>query len=363
MGLEILDEARDERVRAFGYGYLAHLAADAVAHNYFVPHQLAVTSSTSALGHSYWESRFETHIGDTFPRRAHEIILLDHARSDEHLDRILSPTIFSTPTNRRIFRGMVYVTDTESWQRIFAVMAENSRWDLDESEVGRYLTRSFDFVMDFLVREASSEPYALDPRATARCGRRSSCDARRCAAAGTTRSAATPSGSSAFPAATWRSRGRSRGRSTCRPSRARADSTFLGSAPPLGLLHHETDEHALQLVLAAGEPRRLRRVLGPDLLDPRDERRVVAHLEEPVAMRDRGGGPSITTHRGEHGLRGRVAERTALHERDEPAERLRRDGERARCRRRSRSARRAPLPSPSSPRPLRRRAAAATRSK
>ena len=163
VGREILDEARDDRVRAFAYGYLAHLAADAVAHNYFVPHQLAVTSSTSALGHSYWESRFETHIGETFPRRAHEIILLDHTRSDEHLDRILSPTIFSTPTNRRIFRGMVYVTDTESWQRIFLLMAENSRWDLEEREVSRYLTRSFDFIMDLLVRDAASEPYLLDP--------------------------------------------------------------------------------------------------------------------------------------------------------------------------------------------------------
>jgi hypothetical protein len=163
VGLEILEEARDEPVRAFGYGYLAHLAADAVAHNFFVPHQLAVTSSTSALGHSYWESRFETHIGDSFPRRAHEIVLLDHVRSDEHLDRILSPTIFSTPTNRRIFRGMVYVTDTESWQRIFTLMADASRWDLEEREVARYLARSFDFVMDFLVRDASSEPYRLDP--------------------------------------------------------------------------------------------------------------------------------------------------------------------------------------------------------
>ncbi len=163
VGLEILEEARDEPVRAFAYGYLAHLAADAVAHNYFVPHQLAVTTSTSALGHSYWESRFETHIGDTFPRRAHEIVLLDHTRSDEHLDRILSPTIFSTPTNRRIFRGMVYVTDTGSWQRIFLLMAENSRWDLEEREVSRYLTRSFDFVIDFLVRDASSDPYRLDP--------------------------------------------------------------------------------------------------------------------------------------------------------------------------------------------------------
>ena len=167
VGLDILDRARDEPLRAFAYGYLSHLAADAVAHNYFVPHQLAVTSSTSALGHSYWESRFETHLESRFPRRAHEIVLLDHTRSDEHLDRILSPTIFSTPTNRRIFRGMVYVTDTESWQRIFAVLAENSRWDLEEREVGRYLTRSFDFVMDFLSRDAGSEAYALDPSGNA----------------------------------------------------------------------------------------------------------------------------------------------------------------------------------------------------
>jgi hypothetical protein len=35
---------------------MRNLAADAVAHNYFVPRQLAVTSSTSSLGHSYWEA-------------------------------------------------------------------------------------------------------------------------------------------------------------------------------------------------------------------------------------------------------------------------------------------------------------------
>ena len=163
MGVEILERARDEPLRAFAYGYLAHLAADVVAHNYFVPHQLAGTSSTNALGHSYWESRFESHLGEAFPRRAHDLIRLDHSRSDEHLDRILSPTIFSTATNRRIFRGMVYVTDTESWQRIFVVMAENSRWDLSAPDVTRYLDRSFDFVMDFLVRGAASEAHALDP--------------------------------------------------------------------------------------------------------------------------------------------------------------------------------------------------------
>jgi len=164
VGFEIHDAAaRDEPLRAFSLGYLAHLAADTVAHNYFVPRQLALTSSTASLGHSYWESRFETHLGERSSRRARDLILRDHGNADALLDRILSPTIFSTPTNRRIFRGMVHAADAESWQRIFQMMLENSRWDLSDDEVGVYLVRSFDYIVDLLQRFDSAEPYRLDP--------------------------------------------------------------------------------------------------------------------------------------------------------------------------------------------------------
>ena len=163
VGLDVLDAAKDEPSRAFALGYLSHLAADAVAHNYFVPMQLAITSSTSSLGHSYWESRFDTHFGPEPSRKARELILIDHSSSDALLDRVLSPTIFSTPTNRRIFRGMVVVADSESWQRIFQLMTENSRWDLEDESVARYVNRSFDFIVDFLRRVDASEPYKLDP--------------------------------------------------------------------------------------------------------------------------------------------------------------------------------------------------------
>ncbi len=163
VGDDILDRARDDSLRAFGYGYLAHLAADVVAHNHFVPHQLAITSSSSGVGHSYWESRFESETGEQWPRRARELILLDHGRADEHLDRILSPTIFSTPTNRRIFRGMVHVTDMGSWQRVMALMAQNSRWPLREQVVGAHLDRAFEYVVDLLARGAESAPRRFDP--------------------------------------------------------------------------------------------------------------------------------------------------------------------------------------------------------
>ena len=166
LGFEIHDKAESEALRAFALGYLAHLAADSVAHNYFVPHQLTITSSTAALGHSYWESRFDMHIGERFSRTAKQLILRDHSHSDEHLDRILSPTIFSTPTNRRIFRGMVYVADSESWQRIFHLVEEKSRWDLTEQEVGTYMVRAFDYIVDLLTRLDLAEPFRLDPAGT-----------------------------------------------------------------------------------------------------------------------------------------------------------------------------------------------------
>jgi hypothetical protein len=163
VGLEIHDAAPDEPLRAFSLGYLAHLAADSIAHNHFVPKQLAITASTSSLGHSYWESRFETHLGTACARQARDLILLDHSRADGLLDRILSPTIFSTQTNRRIFRGMVHAADSESWQRIFGLMTENSRWDLPDAEVGRYVDTAYDAILDFLVLFDRSSPYRLDP--------------------------------------------------------------------------------------------------------------------------------------------------------------------------------------------------------
>ena len=163
VGFEIYERARDEALRTFALGYLSHLAADVVAHNFFVPRQLTVTSSTSTVGHSYWESRFETHLGDAAARRARDVILLDHSRADAHLDDILSPTIFSTSTNRRLFRGMVHVTDSESWQRIYRIMAENSRWGLARPEVEVHLTRSFNYVIDLLAHLDQSESYQFDP--------------------------------------------------------------------------------------------------------------------------------------------------------------------------------------------------------
>lgn len=162
VGQEIHDLADTPALRAFGLGYLSHLSADTIAHNYFVPRQLMVTSSSSGMGHSYWETRVETLLGDTFARSARTLIEQDHEPAHRHLDRIISPTLFSLQTNRRLFRGMVRLTDNPGWQLAYRVVHETSRWSLTSWLVERHLSHAFEAMVETLA-EASSVPRRLDP--------------------------------------------------------------------------------------------------------------------------------------------------------------------------------------------------------
>jgi hypothetical protein len=164
VGEEILHAAGNDRLRAVAYGYLSHLAADTIAHNYFVPRQLLLTSSTQALGHGYWEHRLDTQLGEPYGSMAREVVLdYDHSEADNLFDSVLSGTIFSFVTNRRIFRGMIRAQDNERWKLVFDRVLQNSRWDLSLQTIEGYTSLAFDVVVDYLLRGRDSVAAGLDP--------------------------------------------------------------------------------------------------------------------------------------------------------------------------------------------------------
>ncbi len=164
VGEEILASADSEALASVGYGYLAHLAADTVAHNVFVPRRLLLTSTTQALGHTYWEHRMDMHVGEDFLGKARRLVMEnDHSEADALFDDVLSRTIFSFRTNRRIFRGMIRFQGHDRWQRIFERVLANSRFDLPDPLVDRYFGISFDYVVDYLRDREDSRPGDLDP--------------------------------------------------------------------------------------------------------------------------------------------------------------------------------------------------------
>ncbi len=154
----------DERLQSAMLGYLCHLSADVLAHNSFVPRMLLLTSSTRGLGHSYWEHRMDSDVGIEHSQLARWIVTRhDHSATDALFRRVLSSTLFSFSTNRRIFRGMIRINGNESWQAIMDTVVDNSRWDLDPTTVARYLRHSFELVADFLDNDEESRAAAQDP--------------------------------------------------------------------------------------------------------------------------------------------------------------------------------------------------------
>jgi len=154
----------DEQLQSAMLGYLCHLSADVLAHNSYVPRMLLLTSSTRGLGHSYWEHRMDTDVGIEHSQLARWIVTRhDHSATDALFRRVLSSTLFSFSTNRRIFRGMIRINGNESWQAIMDTVVDNSRWDLDPTTVARYLRHSFELVADFLANDEESRAASQDP--------------------------------------------------------------------------------------------------------------------------------------------------------------------------------------------------------
>ncbi len=56
-GFKLLSSAKDPRVLSYAYGYLSHLAADVVAHNYYVPNALWTMPSGGKISHVYVEAQ------------------------------------------------------------------------------------------------------------------------------------------------------------------------------------------------------------------------------------------------------------------------------------------------------------------
>ena len=168
VGEELYSAARTGPTRACALGYLAHLAADTTAHNFYLPQKLLSSANTQSIGHSYWEHRMDVHLGEAYIQAALELVTeFDHSHSDALFDDVLDRTVFSFRTNRRIFRGMIRLAGHNTWQAFFDRVIELSRWNVEESETRAWLSSTFDYTVDYLVRGSDSVPARLDPTGAA----------------------------------------------------------------------------------------------------------------------------------------------------------------------------------------------------
>jgi hypothetical protein len=100
---DLFKAAETKQQKAFVYGYLSHLAADTVAHNIY-------TANRKNLAHTLCEMKADSIIDKKYWLQAVEIDRKIQIRNDLFLENFLERFVFSFKTNKRILRGMVFLS-------------------------------------------------------------------------------------------------------------------------------------------------------------------------------------------------------------------------------------------------------------
>jgi len=163
VGLKVLHSARSRKQEACAYGYLTHLAADTVAHNYFVPYKIMRSFSSITMKHAYWEIRFENFIDKEIWEIGKKVCQEHYRANDELLRSVLSDTIFSFGTNKRIFNSILLLSRLEKWQTMLKTVSDSSSYTLEHSDRQEYTALSEEAVFDYLNLREKSRYFLADP--------------------------------------------------------------------------------------------------------------------------------------------------------------------------------------------------------
>jgi hypothetical protein len=166
-GFSLLDSAQTDEGRAFAYGYLAHLAADTVAHNKFLPRQMAVSRSTISFGHLYWEIRADAKIERPHWLALRRALRGTYAEPEQLLETHLRQTLLSFRTNRFLFKRMNLLASERSWRRSVEIWAKLSRFTLDDELLRHYHAESLERIVDVLTNQTTSLVLHEDPNGNA----------------------------------------------------------------------------------------------------------------------------------------------------------------------------------------------------
>ncbi len=155
--------AEKEHNLAFIWGYLSHLAADVIAHNFFLPEMFIRYFHGKMKNHSYWELKFETCFDHTIWDDVARIGKMAHSDNDALLKRGLQPTLFSYSTNRRLFDLMNLQRRLKSWRKFMKRLSERSVYKIPEDRYHFYMKRSVDAMIDVLSEGEDAFIVGMDP--------------------------------------------------------------------------------------------------------------------------------------------------------------------------------------------------------
>lgn len=164
MGFNVQKLAKRKHEKAFALGYLSHLAADVISHNYFIPTQMIKSYENRLLRHFYWEIRFDSLISNQkLWDQMNEIIKERHSDDDKLLERSLKFSLFSFRTHKQIFDGILLTQRIKRLQKAMKDYGKKSQFPINKKEKEDLNNLSIGMIYDFLKKREESIAILSDP--------------------------------------------------------------------------------------------------------------------------------------------------------------------------------------------------------
>ncbi len=166
VALNMLDRADTTSEKAFMYGYLSHLAADVIAHNYFIPNQLYITPTSKRMGHVYWEIRSDAFMEPEMWKIAMRVIEKHNKKNDRFMKKAIKKTPVPFFAKKRAYYRSIKMHNLKLWRTTLTTVSNYSKWEIHRDYIMSQNFLSLNLVMDFLKNPDKAVSMKYDPVGT-----------------------------------------------------------------------------------------------------------------------------------------------------------------------------------------------------
>lgn len=161
-GKVLLRQATSSEMMAYAYGYLSHLAADVIAHNYLVPNMLGFSAGRGKMAHTYVEMLADLRV--EVPSWQATSIFRDHY---EHEDGTLVATMqqkkLPFTIKKKIFQQGLRLMERKTCQKSLCMLKKLVPRTDQDALIGEAIGFARELVMDVLSDPCHSPVLECDP--------------------------------------------------------------------------------------------------------------------------------------------------------------------------------------------------------
>jgi hypothetical protein len=161
-GFRMLGAGEDRTLNAFAYGYLTHLAADTLAHNFYVPNLLGLSGGSSKLRHVYIEMLADRKL-DGYSDQAQELLRARFPKANAFLRTVLEKSRIDFSVKRQIYRRSLDICGLKTWRDSMSFIDRAVPMPEAEGYLAEMLDLSTNVCVDFLKSPVDSVAIGYDP--------------------------------------------------------------------------------------------------------------------------------------------------------------------------------------------------------